>query len=31
MVGGVTRTQYYTATPADGFIADEHTSLDWLF
>jgi len=27
----VTRTQYYTATSADGFIADEHNSLDWLF
>jgi len=26
----VTRTQYYTATSADGFIADEHNSLDWL-
>ena len=31
MVGGVTRTQYYTATSADGFIADENNSLDWLF
>ena len=30
-VGRVTRTQYYTATSADGFIADEHNSLDWLF
>jgi dihydrofolate reductase len=31
MVGGVTRTQYYTATSVDGFIADENNSLDWLF
>jgi dihydrofolate reductase len=27
----VTRTQYYTATTLDGFIADPHDSLDWLF
>ena len=25
------RTQYYTATTIDGFIADEHNSLQWLF
>lgn len=28
--GLVTKTQYYTATSIDGFIADEHNSLDWL-
>jgi dihydrofolate reductase len=27
----VPKTQYYTATTIDGFIADEHNSLDWLF
>ena len=30
-VDRVTRTQYYTATSADGFIADSRNSLDWLF
>ena len=28
---GVTRSVYYTATTLDGFIADEHDSLAWLF
>jgi dihydrofolate reductase len=27
----MTRTLYYTATTLDGFLADEHDSLDWLF
>ena len=27
----VTRTQYFTATSVDGFIADADNSLDWLF
>jgi dihydrofolate reductase len=27
----VTRTQYYTATTLDGFIADPDKSLSWLF
>lgn len=26
----MTRTQYYTATSIDGFIADQHNSLEWL-
>ena len=25
------KTQFFTATTIDGFIADEHNSLDWLF
>ena len=29
--GPVTKTQYYTATSVDGFIADTDNSLDWLF
>jgi dihydrofolate reductase len=27
----MTRSVYYTATTLDGFIADEHDSLAWLF
>ena len=27
----MSRTVYYTATTLDGFIADEHDSLAWLF
>ena len=30
-VDRMTRTQYYTATSIDAFIADERNSLDWLF
>jgi hypothetical protein len=29
--GGVTKTQYFTATSLDGHIADEDNSLAWLF
>ena len=31
MVFVMAKTQYYTATSIDGFIADESNSLDWLF
>jgi dihydrofolate reductase len=27
----MTRTTFYTATTLDGYLADEHDSLDWLF
>jgi dihydrofolate reductase len=27
----MTKTQYYTATSIDGFIADQNNSLEWLF
>lgn len=27
----MTQTLFYTATTLDGFLADEHDSLDWLF
>lgn len=27
----MTKTQYFTATSADGFIADPDNSLEWLF
>jgi dihydrofolate reductase len=31
MVACVTKTQYYTATSLDGYLADAENSLDWLF
>ena len=30
-MSSVTTAQYYTAASLDGFIADQHSSLDWLF
>ena len=30
MTGRTTRTIFYTATTLDGYLADEHDSLDWL-
>jgi dihydrofolate reductase len=29
--GAVTKTQYFTATTVDGYIADTENSLEWLF
>lgn len=29
--GPLTRTTYFTATTLDGYLADDHDSLDWLF
>ena len=31
MVTVMAKTQYYTATSIDGYIADENNSLEWLF
>jgi dihydrofolate reductase len=31
MVSGMAKTQFYTATSIDGYIADGQNSLDWLF